>query len=295
VKGVKLRIMQADLQQDEKFNYADKDKIMARYLSLSDRATGPQSKGVHDVTHLIWPESSFPFFLTREPEELAKVVALLKPRTELITGAVRLAPQVSGSQEVHAYNSIYVVDPDGTIHGVYDKLHLVPFGEYLPFEPLLKAIGLRQLAHSVGGFVSGERRRAMDVPGAPKMLPLICYEAIFPGEAVPRGERPGWLVNVTNDGWFGISSGPYQHFQQARTLAIAEGLPLVRAANTGISGVIDPVGRIVKSLPLGAEGVLDASLPRAIAPTVYVRIGDYTVMLFLVAGMIVVVRRRMQL
>ena len=98
----------------------------------------------------------------------------------------------------------------------------------------------------VGGFLSGDRRRAMDVPGAPKMLPLICYEAIFPGAAVPRGERPGWLVNVTNDGWFGISTGPYQHFQQARVLAIAEGLPLVRAANTGISAVIDPVGRVVE-------------------------------------------------
>ena len=108
----------------------------------------------------------------------------------------------------------------------------------------------------------------MDVPGAPKMLPLICYEAIFPGAAVPRGERPGWLVNVTNDGWFGISSGPYQHFQQARVLAIAEGLPLVRAANTGISAVIDPVGRIMNALPLGVEGVLDARLLGAIEPTI---------------------------
>ena len=109
----------------------------------------------------------------------------------------------------------------------------------------------------------------MEVPGAPKMLPLICYEVIFPGAAVPPGERPGWLVNLTNDGWFGISTGPYQHFQQARVLAIAEGLPLVRAANTGISGVIDPVGRIVQSLPLGVEGVLDAGLPKAISPTLF--------------------------
>jgi apolipoprotein N-acyltransferase len=295
VKGVKLRIMQADLQQDEKFNYADKDKIMARYLALSDRATGPKSNGVHDATILIWPESSFPFFLTREPEELAKIVALIKPHTELITGAVRVAPQSIGAKEVHAYNSIYVIDPDGTIRGIYDKLHLVPFGEYLPFEPLLKAIGLRKLTHDVGGFLSGDRRRPMEVPGAPKMLPLICYEAIFPGSAVPRGERPGWLVNVTNDGWFGISSGPYQHFQQARALAIAEGLPLVRAANTGISAVIDPVGRIVKSLPLGAEGVLDARLPRAIAPTVYVGYGDYVLIVLLVAGLIFVARRRVQL
>ena len=295
VKGVKLRLMQADLQQNEKFNYADRDKIMARYLALSDRATGPHSNGVHDVTTLIWPESSFPFFLTREPEELAKIVALLKPHTELITGAVRLASQAPGSKKVHAYNSIYVIDPDGTIRGIYDKVHLVPFGEYLPFKPLLKAIGLRKLTHDVGGFLSGDRRRTMDVPGAPKMLPLICYEAIFPGAAVPHGERPGWLVNVTNDGWFGISSGPYQHFQQARSLAIAEGLPLARAANTGISAVIDPVGRIVNSLPLGAEGVLDARLPRALAPTIYARYGDYVLIAFLVVGLILVGRRRIHL
>jgi apolipoprotein N-acyltransferase len=132
----------------------------------------------------------------------------------------------------------------------------------------------------------------MDLPGAPKMLPLICYEAIFPGAAVPPGERPGWLVNVTNDGWFGISTGPYQHFQQARVLAIAEGLPLVRAANTGISAVIDPVGRVVNALPLGIEGVLDARLPTAIEPTIYVRYGNYFLVLVLVVSLIIVGQRR---
>jgi apolipoprotein N-acyltransferase len=293
VSGVKLRIMQPDLQQDEKFNYAGKAQIMERYLRLSDRATGPQSNGVRDVTHLIWPESAFPFFLTREPDALAQIVALLKPSTELITGAVRAAPDAS-AKNPRAYNSVYVIDPDGSIHGIYDKVHLVPFGEYLPFQRVLEQLGLRQLTKVVGGFLSGDRRRAMDVPGAPKMLPLICYEAIFPGTAVPRGERPGWLVNVTNDGWFGISSGPYQHFQQARLLAIAEGLPLVRAANTGISAVVDPVGRVVHSLPLGAEGVLDSSLPRAIAPTPYVQFGDSTLILFLVVSLIMVARRRLR-
>jgi apolipoprotein N-acyltransferase len=188
-----------------------------------------------------------------------------------------------------------VIDPDGSIRGIYDKVHLVPFGEYLPLQGLLERLGLRQLTKQIGGFLSGDRRRAMDIPGAPKMLPLICYEAIFPGTAVPAGERPGWLVNVTNDGWFGISTGPYQHFQQARVLAIAEGLPLVRAANTGISGVIDPVGRIVSALPLGVEGVLDASLPSAIAPTPYVRFGDTALILFLVVSMILVARRRIHL
>jgi apolipoprotein N-acyltransferase len=126
------------------------------------------------------------------------------------------------------------------------------------------------------------------------MLPLICYEAIFPGAAIPGGERPGWLVNVTNDGWFGISSGPYQHFQQARVLAIAEGLPLVRAANTGISAVIDPVGRIINSLPLGVEGVLDARLPAAIEPTIYLSYGNYALILVLGLSLIIVGRRRLR-
>jgi apolipoprotein N-acyltransferase len=115
---------------------------------------------------------------------------------------------------------------------------------------------------------------------------------VFPDDAVPRGERPGWMLNVTNDGWFGISSGPYQHLQQSRVRSIEQGLPLVRAANTGISAVIDPYGRVIKSLPLGTEGVLDAPLPRRIAPPPYVRIGNTIVALFMIGGFIIVVRRR---
>ncbi|MFN3658293.1 MAG: apolipoprotein N-acyltransferase [Pseudolabrys sp.] len=294
VPGVKLRIMQPNLQQDVKFNYAAKDEVMARYLRLSDRATGPQSSGVRDATHLIWPESAFPFFLTREPDALAQIANMLGPSTELIVGAVRAAPTAEGQRVTRAYNSVYVIDGDGSIRGIYDKVHLVPFGEYLPFQNLLESFGLRQLTKQVGGFLSGDRRRAMDVARAPKMLPLICYEAIFPESAVPSGERPGWLINVTNDGWFGISSGPYQHFQQARVLAIAEGLPLVRAANTGISAVIDPVGRVINRLPLGVEGVLDAALPRALDRTPYTGFGNYALILFLVASLMVVGRRRLR-
>jgi apolipoprotein N-acyltransferase len=293
VPGVNLRIMQPNLQQDDKFNYSSKDQVMARYLRLSDRATGPQSNGVHDATVLIWPESAFPFFLTREPDALAQIANLLKPGTELITGAVRAASDAT-AQNPRAYNSVYVIDPDGSIRGIYDKVHLVPFGEYLPFQRILERIGLRQLTKQVGGFLSGDRRRAMDVPGAPKMLPLICYEAIFPGAAVPDGERPGWLVNVTNDGWFGISTGPYQHFAQARSLAIVEGLPVVRAANTGISAVIDPVGRVINALPLGVEGVLDSKLPVAIEPPPFQKVGNYALILFLVVSLIIISRRRLR-
>ena len=231
---------------------------MSHYLELSDRSTGPQSAGVRDATHLIWPESAFPFLLTREPDALAQIAALLPEGTVLITGAVR-APELPPGQKVErAYNSIYVIDHDGSILSVYDKIHLVPFGEYLPFQDFLERLGLMQLTKLPGGFIAGDRRRAMEVPRAPRMLPFLCYEIIFPGEAMPGSERPGWMINLTNDGWFGISSGPYQHLQQARVRAIEQGLPLVRAANTGISAVIDPLGRIIKSLPLGAEGVMDA-------------------------------------
>jgi apolipoprotein N-acyltransferase len=187
------------------------------------------------------------------------------------------------SGAVRAYNSVYVIDPDGSIAGIYDKVHLVPFGEYLPFEDFLESLGLISLTKMPGGFLAGDRRRLMTVPGAPAMLPLICYEVIFPDHAVPRGERPGWLLNLTNDGWFGISTGPYQHFHQARVLAIEQGLPLVRAANTGISAVVDPVGRVIKELPLGVEGVVDSALPQAIAPTLFVQWGD-AIAYALVAG-----------
>ena len=149
-----------------------------------------------------------------------------------------------------------------------------------------------QLTKVQGGFIAGARRRAMDVPNAPRALPLICYEAIFPGDVASRDDRPGWIVNLTNDGWFGISTGPYQHLQQARLRAIEEGLPVVRAANTGISAVIDPLGRIVARLGLGVEGVLDSSLPSAIAPTVYARSGDIPARIIVAAGLIFVIRRR---
>ena len=292
VDGVKLRIMQPNLQQDQKFNYSAKQQVMSRYLELSDRSTGPQSAGVRDATHLIWPESAFPFLLTREPDALAQIAALLPQGTVLITGAVR-APELPPGQKIErAYNSIYVIDHDGSILSVYDKIHLVPFGEYLPFQNFLESLGIMQLTKLPGGFIAGERRRTMNVPRAPRMLPFLCYEIVFPGEAMSGNERPGWMLNLTNDGWFGISSGPYQHLQQARVRTIEQGLPLVRAANTGISAVIDPLGRVTKSLPLGAEGVLDAALPRRIEPTLYARTGDAGIAVVIGAGLILVIRRR---
>jgi apolipoprotein N-acyltransferase len=292
VEGVKLRIMQPNLQQDQKFNYSQRQQVMDRYIALSDRAAGPQSTGVRDATHLIWPESAFPFFLTREAEALARIADLLPQGTVLITGGIR-APDVSqpDAAVTRAYNSIYVIDHDGSVLSVYDKVHLVPFGEYLPFQDLLESFGLVALTKMRGGFIPGDRRRSLAVPRAPSVLPLICYEIIFPGEAVPSGERPAWMINLTNDGWFGSSPGPYQHLQEARLRAIEEGLPLVRAANTGISAVVDPLGRVIASLPLGTEGVLDASLPRALGLTPYARFGDIPTG-FVLAAIFILARRR---
>ncbi|HEX5866747.1 MAG TPA: apolipoprotein N-acyltransferase, partial [Beijerinckiaceae bacterium] len=275
VAGVKLRIMQPNLPQDAKFNPDNRDAIMRRYLTLSDRATSPQSTGVADATHLIWPESAFPFLLHRDAQALAQIAALLPPGTMLITGAARADDPLPGETEYRYFNAIHAVADDGAIVGTYDKIHLVPFGEYFPhfLDSALRSFGIRQFVHVPGGFETGERGGGLAVPGLPAVAATICYEAIFPGAVVAPGPRPGLILNVTNDAWFGNTPGPYQHLAQARLRAVEEGLPLVRAANTGISAVIDPYGRIRASLPLGTQGVLDAALPGAIAPPLFTRYG----------------------
>ncbi|MFC0240316.1 apolipoprotein N-acyltransferase [Rhodopseudomonas telluris] len=292
VDNVRLRIMQPNLQQDQRFNYAAKAEVMQKYLTLSDRSTGPNATGVRDVSLLIWPESAFPFFLAREPDALAQIAGLLPKGTILLTGAVRPPEMPAGRRITRAYNSIYSIDHDGTLLSVYDKLHLVPFGEFLPYQDLMEKLGFVQLTKVQGGFLTGTARHNMELPNAPPLLPLICYEAIFPDEINIRGQRPGWMLNLTNDGWFGNSTGPYQHLQQARMRAVEQGLPLVRAANTGVSAVIDPVGRIVARLGLGVEGVLDATLPAKIPPTVYARVGELPAAVLVAVSIVLVLLRR---
>jgi apolipoprotein N-acyltransferase len=275
VDGVELRLMQPNLPEDETSNYSAREEVMRRYIALSRRPSAQHPNGMADVTHLVWPESAFPFFLAYEGKALADIVDLLPPRAILITGAVRASRPDPDGHIRHAYNSIYVLDHDVSVRGLYDKVHLVPFGEYLPFQDFMESLGLLQLTKIRGGYLAGEQHKTLAIPGAPSALPLVCYEIIFPEEAGAYvGDRPAWIINVTNDGWFGLSSGPYQHFQQARVRAIELGLPLVRAANSGISAVVDPLGRIIASLPLGVEGVLDAQLPQAAPATMYTRIGD---------------------
>ena len=276
VAGVKLRLMQPNLPQDAKFNARNGEAILNQYLALSDRATSPATPGVQAVTHLIWPESAFPFLLGRTPQALSRIAALLPPNTTLITGAARAGELLPGESRPPIFNAIQVVDDEGAIVSSYDKVHLVPFGEYLPpvLERLIRSVGLSEFVSVPGGFAAGTRRLPLAIRGLPPAAPLICYEVVFPAEVAPQGPRAGFMLNLTNDGWFGQTSGPYQHFAQARLRAIEEGLPLVRVANTGISAVTDGYGRVLGSLPLGREGVLDTGLPRAGPATPYSRFGD---------------------
>lgn len=294
VDGVKLRLMQPNISQNLKWQPEQRPAVMRRYLSLSDQATAPDRQGVKDITHLIWPESAFPFFLDREPQALAQIGDLLPPNVSLITGAIRLDAPLPGKTDARVFNSIRVLRDDGAIIATYDKLYLVPFGEFLPFQSLLEAIGLQQLTRVRGGFTPGTRRRALNVHGLPPAAPLICYEAIYPGHVLPDGKRPRWILNLTNDAWFGITPGPYQHFAQARLRAIEEGLPLVRVANNGISAIIDPLGRVIRSLPLGSDGVIDGGLPQALDETLYARhrTGPALLIAIVFIGAAITARRR---
>jgi apolipoprotein N-acyltransferase len=275
--GVVLKIMQPNLSQGEKFRPEYKDAILQHYLELSALDADEGSK---ELTVVIWPESAFPFILSRDAEALAQIGAALPLGSLLVTGAARAeedpldpAPAMSLANPAF-FNAIQVIASGGIILDTYDKAHLVPFGEYLPFESLLSHLGLHHFVHIPGGFEAGPGRKTLNVPGLPSVAPLICYEAIFPGEVMPQEKgapRPGLMLNVTNDGWFGLTAGPYQHFAQARLRAIEEGLPLARAANTGVSAIVDPYGRIISQLPLGVEGLLKGPLPRAIPAPVFGR------------------------
>lgn len=289
VEGVRLRIMQPAIAQDEKFRPQQRDAILATYRALSDRSLSADQTGLSGVTHLIWPESAFPFIVSRDAGALAEIADLLPPGAVLLTGAGRAEDPLPGEAERRFFNSVHLIDSTGAILSTYDKLHLVPFGEYLPFQAALERWGLRQLTKLPGGFTAGTRRRTMDVPNAPPVGILICYEAIFPGAVADPARRPGWLLNVTNDGWFGLTPGPYQHLVQARARAIEEGLPLVRAANTGISAVIDARGRQIAGLSLGAVGVFDSPLPVADPPTLYARIGDAGAIILLLFSTVLIV------
>ena len=201
---------------------------------------------------------------------------MLPPTSTLITGAMRLEQSADAPSGRRVFNSLYAIDGDGEIAAAYDKTRLLPFGEFLPFQGFLESIGLQQLTQLRGGFAQGSRRSSIVFGATPAFLPLICYEVIYPGGVRGLGDVPQWIVNVTNDAWFGNTAGPYQHAHQTRIRAVEEGLPVARAANSGISMIIDGYGRVVSSLGVGQRGVADGPLPQFVGPTIFAKIGNMT-------------------
>jgi apolipoprotein N-acyltransferase len=276
VPGVRLRLLQPDVAQAEKYNQHYVLRNWKRLLSLS------QEPAAAAPTIIVWPEAAPPFLLSREPVALDQIAMLTVGGRVLLTGAIR--QDRHEPDEPSYYNSFYIFGRGGELLATYDKFHLVPFGEYLPFEHTLDQWGITKLTGITGSFASGDGPHSYNVPGAPSVGPLICYEIIFPG-AVVGARRPGWFVNVTDDSWFGPWAGPKQHLLAARVRAIEEGIPVARAANTGISAIIDPLGRITAELRLDQLGVVDGNLPAGIALTPYSRLREWWFWLFLAACM----------
>ncbi len=257
VEGIKLRLVQGNISQADRARPDLWPDHIRDYLRLSQENRPAGSSAV------IWGEAAVPpLFSLNASDQGRRLLAAAAPENGLlITGADRGIRDENG--EVQIYNSLFALTDTSAIEATYDKTHLVPYGEYMPLRWL---IPFKKLTEGVGDFSKGAGLKTLAVPGLPPFAPLICYEAIFSGAVTPwTGPKPRWLLNLTNDAWFGMSWGPYQHYAAARLRAVEEGLPLVRVANTGISAVIDGYGRTRESLGLGIKGVLDVALPQPAA------------------------------
>jgi len=268
-----VRLVQPNVPQDEKW---DREKARGHF----DRAvalTGAPSDVWPDL--VVWPESSVPAWLDTAG-----------PALDMITNAARGVPVAVGIQRREDgafFNSMAVMVGGPAPSLVYDKHHLVPFGEYIPFRHIASRLGIRGLAvRSESGYMPGPGPEVLDFGALGQVLPLICYEAIFPHNVLGAPSRPDWMLQITNDSWFGVISGPYQHLAQARVRAIEQALPLVRVGNTGISTVIDPGGRSLGEIPLGEAGFLDLPLPSPGAPTLYAQFGDAPLIWFVALGLL---------
>ncbi len=278
LENVRLRLVQPNIDQRDKWKAELRGRHLNNLMSLSEAKVKTYSP-----THVIWPETAVPFFFDSSPAGLRAVSQVIPKGGALLTGARRRSggKTTDGKNELtQLWNSFHVLSDQAQIVQTYDKHHLVPFGEYVPFRNI---INVDKLTAGRMDFSPGPGPRILFVPGAPPVSPLICYEVIFAGKVAGEtggesAERPGWLLNVTNDAWFGTSSGPHQHFAAARLRSVEEGLPLVRVANTGISGVIDAYGRVKARSQLNERTFIDSRLPQSLrGPTFYGMYGDWGV------------------
>ncbi|HBQ35637.1 MAG TPA: apolipoprotein N-acyltransferase [Rhodobacteraceae bacterium] len=264
-----VRLIQPNAPQHQKWD----PEMMPVFFGRSLGFTSAKSDQQPDL--IIWPETSVPYLLNRSDAALEKI--------SQAAGDVPVVFGIQRTDGLQYFNSLVLLDADGVVQDIYNKSHLVPFGEYFPGGRLATWLGLTGFAAQDGfGFGAGDGLRSIDLGALGQALPLICYEAIFPHEVGTTTERPDWLLQITNDAWFGNWTGPQQHLAQARFRAIELGLPMVRAANTGISAVIDAHGTVQASLGLGVAGFLDVELPTALPETLYSRYGDWPVIVLLI-------------
>jgi apolipoprotein N-acyltransferase len=270
-----LRLIQPNAPQKEKW---DPDKAYTFYYRQLELTAAPPHASGQAPDLIIWPETAIPWALPYGQEALAPIAEA--------AGEAAVTLGVQRTRDLRFFNSMVVLDPQGAVTQTYDKHHLVPFGEYMPFGDLLARIGIHGLAPQNGaGFSAGPGPELLDFGALGKALPLICYEAVFAHDVNGAPQRPAFLIQITNDAWFGKGAGPKQHLAQARMRAMEQGLPLARAANTGISAMIDPYGRVTASLPLNTAGFVDAVLPAPAPATLYARIGDLPLALLLILGL----------
>jgi apolipoprotein N-acyltransferase len=291
-RSTKIRVVQASIPQRDRLDPSNVRRIFDQHLALSQTAFNGVLDDAEGIDVIIWPEAAMPFLPLEQPVALAEIGTLLGSASSggtrrLITGALRASPSTRfGGRDI--YNSLLVFEGGAPARhiGTYDKIHLVPFGEYLPAQSVLEKIGLQQLTRQRGGFAAGPGpRRTLSVEGIGRILPLICYEVIFPDLLPSSAERPALLLTLTNDGWFGTSTGPRQHYHQGRVRAVETGVPLLRASSNGISAMVDPLGRERARLELNQIGTFDTALPKSLTPSLYARWGDWIfgiLLLFLV-------------
>lgn len=276
VPNVIIRLVQPSIPQSLKNDPSARLDNLRRLIALS---SVPSKKPIAAV---VWPESSAPPFLERDAK-LRQTLALAMPSGALLmAGDVRT--DAAPAKPKHIWDSLVILGPTGQVIGNYDKAHLVPFGEYVPLRHFLP---IKKITPGTMDFSAGPGPRTLPLPGLPSVGPMICYEAIFPGAVVDPTDRPAWMLNVTNDAWYGVTSGPFQHFAIARVRAVEEGLPLLRDGNNGITASIDPYGRVLSRLDLDAIGSIDVRLPRPLPPTLYSAIGNTTFLLLLVIEVVV--------
>ena len=276
-----IRIVQPSVDMREKWDASVRDRIFATLLGMSSKAPDPGKKKSQLI---LWPETSVPFLFTERPDALTALGDMLADGQVLVAGAVR-EEGASANTGTRYYNSVVAINDKGEIADAFDKIHLVPFGEYLPFADVLRRIGIEQLVAGPTMFSAGNDRHPILLPGAIRGLPFICYEVIFPEEVAVDATSSQLIVNVTNDAWFGDTPGPYQHFRQAQIRAVENGMPLLRAANNGISAAVDARGRILDALAINARDTIDLSIPVASSSDVISagqrRVNGYLIMLAL--------------